>query len=172
MCASDAQVLSEAEIAELYQRYGHAIYKRCLRLLHRPEDAREMMQETFYQACKNRMLFRGASSQFTFLYRIATNLCIDRLRRRKTSGEETSLTEVRSLEAGGQSQEQRAAAIEEILVLTEGWDEEALAVVVMSHLDGLTHEEIAEQLGLTRSGVTKRLTLLTEAMRSRRGEKV
>lgn len=160
-------MLSEAEIAALYQRYGHAIYKRCLRFLHRPEDAREMMQETFLQACKSRTTFKGNSSQFTFLYRIATNLCIDRLRRRKTAGDETSIEEAPSLSAEGQSQEQRAAAIEEILVLTEGWDEEALHVVVMHHLDGLTHEEIAEQLGLTRSGVTKRLTLLTEAMRSR-----
>lgn len=164
-------VLSEQQIALMYQQYGHAIYKRCLRLVHNADEARELMQETFFQCCKNRALYRGEGAQFTFLYRIATNLCIDRLRRRGTSGETAPLEEALHLETEGQSQEQRAAALQEIAVLTEGWDDETLTVAVMSHIDGLTHEEIAEQLGLTRSAITKKLHKLHEAMKARAGVK-
>jgi RNA polymerase sigma-70 factor (ECF subfamily) len=165
-------LLSESDIAALYAQYGHAIYKRCLRLVSSPEDARELMQETFFQFFSGRDRFLGKSSPFTFLYRIATNLSIDKLRRRTTAGPRTNLDDEPTLKSEGQSQEKRTQVLEEIKVLTEGLDEETLTIAVMSHVDGLTQDEIAETLGLSRKTIGKKLQRFMDITRDRAGVKV
>lgn len=165
-------MLSESDIAALYVQYGHAIYKRCLRLVSSPDDARELMQETFFQFFSGRERFLGKSSPFTFLYRIATNLSIDKLRRRTTAGPRTNLDDEPTLKSEGKSPEQRTQALEEIKVLTEGLDEETLTIAVMSHVDGLTQEEIAETLGLSRKTIGKKLQRFMDVTRDRAGVKV
>lgn len=165
-------MLSEADIAALYAQYGHAIFKRCLRLVGNAEDAHELMQETFFQFFSGRDRFLGKAAPFTFLYRIATNLSIDKLRRRTTAGPRTSIEDAPEQAVPGQSQEQRAQALEEIKVLTEGLDEETLTIAVMSHVDGLTQEEIAETLGLSRKTIGKKLQRFMDVTRDRAGAKV
>ena len=44
-------MVDEAAIAALYERYGHALFRRCLTLVSNPEDARELTQEVFLQFC-------------------------------------------------------------------------------------------------------------------------
>ncbi len=83
-------MITEAQVAELYTRYGHAIFVRCVKLVGNEEEARDLTQETFFQFCRTKDRFEGRSSPFTFLYRIATNVSVDRLRRRKTAGEQLS----------------------------------------------------------------------------------
>ena len=155
--------LSEQQIAELYQKHGHALYKRCLRLVSHPDDARELVQETFCQFCTSK--FKGESSVFTFLYRIATNLSIDRLRRRTTAGVVVELGE--DLEVTGRSQEQATAALQELVRLTDGLDEDTLTIAVMSHVDGLTQDEIAEALDLSRKTIGKKLQKFLDLTRGR-----
>jgi RNA polymerase sigma-70 factor (ECF subfamily) len=150
-------LLSESDIAALYAQYGHAIYKRCLRLVSSPEDARELMQETFFQFFSGRDRFLGKSSPFTFLYRIATNLSIDKLRRRTTAGPRTNLDDEPTLKSEGQSQEKRTQVLEEIKVLTEGLDEETLTIAV---------------LGLSRKTIGKKLQRFMDITRDRAGVKV
>ena len=83
--------LDEAAIAGLYERYGHALFRRCLTLTSSEEDARELLQEVFCQFWRRRDAFEGRASPFTYLYRIATNLSIDKLRRRRSAGDQRSL---------------------------------------------------------------------------------
>jgi len=158
--------LDEAEIAALYARYAPALERRCLSLVGRPADAEELVQEVFYQFFRDRHRFEGRSSVFTFLYRIATNLSIDKLRRRKTAGDQLSLDEGRR-EADGGDPHRQAAAAEELAVLTIGLDEETLTVAVMAHVDGLTQEEIAEALDLSRRTIGKRLKRFLAHTRAR-----
>ena len=154
--ASPGPQVDEAAIAAAYERYGHALYNRCLRLVGNEDDARELLQEAFCQFWRRRDRFEGRSSPFTYLYRIATNLSIDKLRRRTTAGPSYALEEGRQASSVA-GPDERAAAIAELAFLTEGLDDETLTVAVMAHVDGLTQEEIAEALELSRRTIGKRL---------------
>lgn len=158
--------IDEVAIGALYERYGHAIYRRCLRLVGSDEDAQELLQEVFCQFWRGRKKFRGDSSTFTFLYRIATNLSIDRLRRRTTAGVSVSLDESRD----GQDTRgpgERVEAATQLAALTEGLDAETITIAVMSHVDGLTQDEIAESLDLSRRTIGKKLKKFLEHTRRR-----
>ena len=160
-------MIDDAAIAALYERYGHALYRRCLSLVGQEEDARELLQEIFFQFFKGRARFEGRSSVFTYLYRIATNLSIDRLRRRSTAGVQLELEAADRRLPEAPSSEQRAAAIAELAELTSGLDEECLTVAVMAYVDGLTQDEIAAALDLSRRTIGKRLKRFLEYTRAR-----
>jgi RNA polymerase sigma-70 factor (ECF subfamily) len=162
-------MLDEAAIAELYERYGHAVYRRAQSLLGHPEDAREIMQEAFCQFVRGRGRFEGRSSAFTYLYRIATNLSIDALRRRRTRGESVSFDEDRLSHAPGVPRRDSTLAASELAHRTLGLDEETLTIAVMAHVDGLTQDEIASALDLSRRTVGKRLKRFSQHTGARAG---
>ena len=64
----------------------------------------------------------------------------------------------------------RITAASELAVLLEGLDEEVVTIAVMSHVDGLTQDEIAESIGLSRRTIVKRLQKFKEHAK-RRGER-
>ena len=68
---------------KLVDAYKSKIYNYVLRMLSDPEVAEDVAQETFIKAYSSLASFRGASSFQTWLYRIASNLAIDTMRRRK-----------------------------------------------------------------------------------------
>lgn len=162
-------MLDESAIAELYRRYGHAVYCRAQTLLGHPEDAREIMQETFCQFVHGRTRFEGRSSAFTYLYRIATNLSIDALRRRKTRGEPVCIDEQQLPNAAASRLCDHTSAASELAELTLGLDEETLTIAVMAHVDGLTQDEIANSLDLSRRTIGKRLKKFAEHTQTRAG---
>ena len=154
-----------ADIALLYERYGHALYRRCLHLVGNAGEAEELMQEAFAQFCAQQTRFEARSSLFTYLYRIATNLSIDRLRRRTTAGPQQELDV--ALASGERTPEQQTAALETLAILTKGLDEETLTVAVMSYVDRMTQEEIAEALDLSRRTVVTKLQDFLDYTRKR-----
>ncbi len=159
--------VDESAIARLYERFGPPLYGRCFKLVCNEQDARELVQETFYQFWRDRERFEGRSSAFTYLYRIATNLAIDRLRRRRTAGEQIPAEQVGLV--GSQNPGQQAVAQDNLVELTRGLDEETLAVAVMAYVDGLTQEEIAVALDLSRRTIGKRLKRFLAHTRGRAG---
>src|SRR4029453_15702287 len=67
---------------ELVEGYRRELQGHCYRMLGSYEGAGDMMQETLLRAWRNRESFEGRSSFRAWLYRIATNACLDALRRR------------------------------------------------------------------------------------------
>lgn len=59
------------------------VHRHCYRMTGSLHDAEDLTQETFLRAWQNRSAFRGEASAATWLYRIATNLCLDFLRSKK-----------------------------------------------------------------------------------------
>lgn len=160
-------MVDEAAIAELYRRYAHTLLRRCRQLVSNEDDARELMQETFFQFWKGRAHFEGRASAFTYLYRIATNLSIDKLRRRQTAGTQVEVEKANHADSRRNAPDRQALAVQELAELTRGLDEDVLTVAVMSFVDGLTQEEIAAALGLSRRTIGKRLKRFREHTRKR-----
>ena len=74
---------SSEAFEELVRRYEHKVYNITYRMLGNPEDAREAQQEAFLRAYRFLPKFEFKSSFYTWLYRIATNVSLTKLRRRK-----------------------------------------------------------------------------------------
>src|SRR6202045_1238542 len=73
---------------ELVHRYDRDVLRIALNILHKPEDARDVYQESFLKIYKNLPRFRFECSFYTWLYRIVTNVCLDHLRRRRSRPED------------------------------------------------------------------------------------
>lgn len=73
--------VTEQTFAEQAERFRHELRVHCYRMLGSYDDAEDMVQETFLRAWRKREDFEGRSSFRAWLYRIATNACIDDVRR-------------------------------------------------------------------------------------------
>ena len=71
------------EFARLVDTYSAPIYRLALKIVGTPQDAEDVLQETFIKAYRNLSTFEGRSSFSTWLYRIASNEAFMSLRRRK-----------------------------------------------------------------------------------------
>ena len=69
--------------ARLVNTYSPALYRLILRMLGDPQEAEDVLQETFIQAFRHIEQFEGRSKISTWLYRIATNQALMRLRKRE-----------------------------------------------------------------------------------------
>lgn len=72
---------------EIYEEYGKAVYRFCLSLTGNPDEAEELMQETFYRAFLSADHFEGRSTVYTWLCQIGKNNWLKECRRRKRYGE-------------------------------------------------------------------------------------
>ena len=83
-----AQAGDRLAFDDLVRRYDRDVLRLALNLVHRPEDARDIYQESFLKAYRNLPRFRFECSFYTWLYRIVTNVALDHLRRRASRHEE------------------------------------------------------------------------------------
>lgn len=151
-------------VAELYRRHAPALHRRCVSIVGNPDEARDLVQETFarYLGSKNQ---GDEQSAFAVLYRIATNASIDRLRRRKTAGEDELQAEAHVGDLGNEPR--RIDSLRDLAFLTKGLSEEELTVAVLHHLDGYTQDGIAASLDLSRRTVGKILQRFEEHVKKR-----
>ena len=82
-----AQGGDQGAFAELVRLYDRSVLRIALRLLPSPEDAQDAYQDAFIKAYRKLDTFRFQCRFHTWLYRIATNVCLDHLRRRKARPE-------------------------------------------------------------------------------------
>ncbi len=145
------------EIDDLYARFSPMVLRRCRALLKDEELAVEAMQDVFVQVLRrqDRLDLRSPSS---FLYTTATNICLNRLRskRRHPSEPEGDLIE-RIAGAPVDGQWTARAMLDKIFAR----EKPSTATIAVLHLlDGMTLEQVAKEVGMSVSGVRKRLRTL------------
>jgi RNA polymerase sigma-70 factor (ECF subfamily) len=162
--------LTDQELAELYDRYGHVVYHRCLRILKDEEEARDAVHEVFARVIRHGARFRGEASPLTFMYRVATNHCLNQLRNRH--GRANKLTVHREELAGsGHSGPPGADRqdLELVRAILDEVDEETRRCVVYTWFDDCTRQEVAELVGISVPTVRKRIEGFLHRARRRMG---
>lgn len=155
------------DVEETYKRHGPMVLRRCRSLLRDEQQAVDAMHDVFVQLLvhKERLVDRGACS---LLWRIATNVCLNKIRawrRRPEDPQSELLAELAALDDA----EARGVAR---VVLDRLFAREPVStgtMAVMHLVDGMTLEEVAEAVGLSVSGVRKRLRTLRAGVTAREG---
>jgi len=149
--------------AELYRTYGPAVYRRCLRLLRDREVARDATQEVFVKAVRDIAKLEDPAVVLPWLYRVATNHCLNVLRDRGRRGEQPlGELEVAATGSGAASYPDRHLAAS----ILSRFDDGIRAVAVGVLVDGMGHEELAVALGISRKTVERRLARFLERARA------
>jgi RNA polymerase sigma-70 factor (ECF subfamily) len=142
-------------VEEYYKKYGPMVLRRCRTLLSNEDKALDAMQDVFIKLIKKDSDLMD-NSPSSLLYRIATNTCLNILRsekRRPHINNDEILLNV----AGKDDHEKRVLTNHFLNRLFEEEKESTRVIAVMHYVDGLTLEETASQIGLSVSGVRKRL---------------
>lgn len=136
---------------ELYKAHAGKLFSLAARMLGNPADAEDLLQEIFLSAHRKLDGFRGESALGTWLYRLATNHCLDFLRSRASRSRQ--LTDTLEDDPGGYEPGQPGLAEQTVskmdleramLRLPEG----CRAAFVLHDVQGLEHREVAEALGI------------------------
>lgn len=149
------------EVGVLYRKYGPVVYRRCLKLLRDPAEAQDAAQEVFVRALSHLDGLRYGSP-LPWLYEIATRHCLNRLR-------DTSRRA--GLDARGHAHLLPAdpsasfADRDQVARILAQCDETTARIAVHHLVDGMTQEEVARTVGLSRRTVGVKLQAFFAAAR-------
>jgi RNA polymerase sigma factor (sigma-70 family) len=147
-------------VEQAYRAYGHSVLRRACQILGDEQEARDVMQEVFVALLDRPLRFEGRSELSTYLYAATTHKSLNRLRNRRNR-DRLREEQAAALEPSfDPTQPDVAAALRQVLAVLP--ENEARAAV-HHYLDGMSHGEIAEQLGCARRTVGD----LLERMRAR-----
>lgn len=156
-----AQRGDAAAFSEIIERFQVSVYNLCYRMLsHNAGDAEDAAQEVFLKVWKNIGRFDANRTFSTWVLSIATNHCIDLIRKKRVSTIEIdeTLEEILpdSIATPKQelAQKERSGLIRRIL---DELSETDRAIVVLRYWDELPDREIAAALGLSEAAVKSRL---------------
>ena len=153
------------EFRTLVERYQSMVFRTCMGFLHDKDDADDLTQEVFIQAYQSLNKFKNDSAFSTWIYRIAVNASLNRLRKNSRT---PILNRLDSLFVTGKEKEISLTANEDedpesILIRLEKskWIQAALdslpenqrTVIVLSKYDDLSQKEIAEIMKITEGAV-------------------
>jgi RNA polymerase sigma-70 factor (ECF subfamily) len=152
----------DVDVEALSRRYGPMVLRRCRRLLGDEEEALDACQDVFVRVIERRERL-DARYPSSLLYRIATNVCLNRLR----DSRREPVTRDEAIVAAIAKAEEPGAASEARLLLARLFGrhpESSRTIAVMHYVDGLTLEEVAEEVDMSVSGVRKRLRRLRASL--------
>ncbi|MCB9680201.1 MAG: sigma-70 family RNA polymerase sigma factor [Alphaproteobacteria bacterium] len=146
------------DVAAWYRTHGPMVLRRCRALLKDEELARDAMQEVFVQVVRRGQRLHDTAPS-SLLYRMATNTCLNVLRTRRRHPEHPDDDLLLRLATFDDAEERTVART--LLDRLFAREQPSTAVMAVLHyVDGLTLEETAQEVGLSVSGVRKRLRTL------------
>lgn len=173
-CVRRAQAGDQEAFARLVDRHQRFVYNLALRVLADPHEAEDLAQEAFVRAWMALPGFRGQARFQTWLYRIVTNLCynrLPRLRRELAALGENELDDLPAdagAEAGSglEAEQRRAFLYRQIEQLPEG----QRLLVMLRFQQSLSYEDIARAtdlpLGTVKTGLFRARARLRQALQA------
>jgi RNA polymerase sigma-70 factor (ECF subfamily) len=159
-----ATSVSGIEVEPLYRRYHRQAYGLAWTLLKNEEDAHDAVQEAFVKVLRNSARFEARASHYSWLYRIVTNVCLDKIRKRRGKQEIGIDPVSESQQPAPKSSAYEPSLAYDAGVLRSALDEsiaelseEHRAVIVMRELEGLTYDEMADTCACPRGTIMSRL---------------
>lgn len=161
-----------ADIVNLYQ---HRLYQVCYRMLGNKQESEDIAQEAFVRAYTNLHTFDQKRKFSTWLYRIATNLCIDRIRKKKPdyyldagiAGTEglDMYSQIASAEQLPEDQVEQMELQDRIQYEISRLSDKYRSVIVLKYIEELSLQEISEILDMPLGTVKTRIHRGREALR-------
>jgi len=130
----------------LYRAFETPVYNLALRMLRSPEDAEDVLQETFLEVVRSIKQFRAEGHLWGWIRRIASSKALMRIRREQVRATEELHEEATAGRGGSGGVVPARIDLERAF---ERLSETSRAVVWLHDVEGYTHEEIAEQMGKT-----------------------
>ena len=163
-----------AAFESLVRANQHRVYDFCVRMLSDREEAFDVTQEVFISIHQNLENFRADARLTTWIFRIARNHCLNRIKylkrrgrgRSEEFGEPNELRITESLGGTASPHDALSATRERQLVhrAVQFLDEEQRALVVLRDVEGLSYEEIATAMGCPIGTVRSRIFRAREAI--------
>ena len=160
-----AQTGDQDAFEQLVRLYEKRVYALTSRMCRNPADAEEAAQEAFLAAWQGLPFFRGDSSFSTWLYRLASNACVDVLRRegrhRSAAGpslnDEETVIDVADDAPSPHALAERAELRQQIEEALSALPEDYRQVLILREMHQRSYDEIAEILALDLGTVKSRI---------------
>ena len=179
-CVKKAARGDASAFESLVLHYQGQIYRLCFRMTGNSEDAQDMTQEAFLKAWKNLSTFQFDSAFSTWLYRLASNCCLDLLRSMKrkptvslTAETEDEDGEIIDVADDAPSPEEEAIVSQERDDLRKALallDDEQRQILILRVVNDLSYTEIAEVLNIKEGTVKSRLSRARDNLRKKLDE--
>jgi RNA polymerase sigma-70 factor, ECF subfamily len=159
---------SEEAFRQLVDRYRDRLYRMAHRMVRNEDEALDIAQETFVRAHKSLSRFAGRSSIYTWLYRIARNLALDRLRRRNAhwhvsldeQADENGSPLLERLPGKEATPDEAAAEREMMEKVRNEMDtlsDKHRIVIELREFENMSYQDIADEIGCSVGTVMSRL---------------
>lgn len=153
---------SRQELERVYREHGHLVLRRARRMLGNEGDANDALHDVFRALLEQPEALAGVQSVVAYLYGVTTNLCLNRLRNRKTQRRLLEQHGEVLAPASGRLAIDLAAAGE--LLARLPLDQARAAI--HHYCDGMTRDEIADALGCSRRQVGYLLERVATSVRA------
>ncbi len=150
------------DVEDYYRRFGPQVLRRCRFLLRDEEKAVDAMHDVFVELLKLRQGLRDVAPS-SLLHRISTHVCLNRLRGERRRPEDAEDERVLKI-ASAEDVEGRTLAQRALELLFGRAPASSRDIAVLHFVDGMTLEQTAREVGLSVSGVRKRLRGLSAAL--------
>lgn len=147
---------------EFYEQYSERIYRLALRMMRNADDAFDVTQDAFVRAFAGIESFDGRSGLGTWLYRIAVNEALQRLRRRRIEQKHLKL-----LEREVQSRQPRDLDVDgpDLETALAELSDQSRTILLLKYQEGLDYARIAQVLGCAAGTVASRLSRARDQLR-------
>ncbi|MDP9041259.1 MAG: sigma-70 family RNA polymerase sigma factor [Bacteroidota bacterium] len=149
---------AELHFETIYARYSHSVYRVCMGYINDPVQAKDLMQETFIAVWKNLSSFREESRISTWIFRIATNICLRAIENsRKVRLEELPFD---LPDSGEETVENQLNFLYQCISELD----EADRIIISLVLEDLPQQEIADIVGLSHSNIRVKIHRIKEKL--------
>ncbi|MBQ7620211.1 MAG: sigma-70 family RNA polymerase sigma factor [Treponema sp.] len=144
------------DFSELYQKYGPMVLRRCRAILKDEEKALDAMQDVFLRILESKDKIKNACA--SLFYVTATRVCLNKIKSDKLrSGPDFEKVAQFMADDFSETEKEKIDAALAIEKIFEKRDHKDSLIATLHFVDGLTLEETAEEIGMSVSGVRKRI---------------